>query len=111
MNGVQVPRPRHCLAIRTVSRGVEIEIGNPTKASRVQGPWAGQGRAGADREQGSVVISDGSRGARHILVSLPFSTFRSPVESRLQISDSKLVLIITKYAYVQRNPANGLGPQ
>lgn len=39
----------------------------------------------------------------------PFSTFRSPVESRLQISDSKLVLIITKYAYVQRNPANGLG--
>lgn len=39
----------------------------------------------------------------------PFSTFRSPVESRLQISDSKLVLIITKYAYVQRNPANGPG--
>lgn len=110
-------RPRQCLAIRTVSRGVEIEIGNPTKAPRVQGQlavgsgqWTGQGRAGADREQGSVVILAGSRGARDIPVSLPFSTFRSPVESRLQISDSKLVLIITKYAYVQRNPANGLGP-
>lgn len=52
-------RPRQCLAIRTVSRGVEIEIGNPTKAPRVQGQlavgsgqWAvgsRQGRAGQAR--------------------------------------------------------------
>lgn len=46
-----------------------------------------------------------------LVISLSASLLHiwSPVESRLQISDSKLVLIITKYAYVQRNPASGLG--
>jgi hypothetical protein len=86
----------------------------------IQGSRAmGVGRASAAQDSaGQRRCGQGTGLCRHlsrltrcspILVSLPFSTFRSPVESRLQISDSKLVLIITKYAYVQRNPANGLG--
>lgn len=86
----------------------------PRKHPGFKGDGRGQGRALQGRRgQGTGLCRHLSRLTRcsPILVSLPFSTFRSPVESRLQISDSKLVLIITKYAYVQRNPANGLGPR
>jgi hypothetical protein len=66
------------------------------KGTGCRGPWAGQvcsvHRQIGHRVQGTWLCRHLSRLTRcpPILVSLPFSTFRSPVESRLQISDCTL---------------------